>query len=158
MINWILRNKGLMAFMRKKPKAQQTIIAEKQENFNQQNRLLQERLSTLDGHAMEALTLRTNGVDDSDRRIQALRDEIHQDIASIYTVMNHQARSHLWLELHRVLAINGFVAPDELEDLRTGLDYGLLDLEELDGLDTILKNVRDPFEDIDEEFIEKFGL
>ena len=153
----ILRNKGLMSFMKKRPKAQQKIIAEKQQNFSDQNKLLERRLDTLDTNARDALNLRQNGIEDSDRRIIAIRDQIQQDIAALYSVMNHQVRTHLWLELHKVLAINGFVAPDELEDLRTGLNYGLLDLEELDGLDEMLMEVKDPFEDIDDDFIQRFG-
>ena len=47
--------------------------------------------------------------------------------------------------------------PEELTMLRSDIDFGLLSLEEFEGIEEILDYDNDPFSEIEESILKEFG-
>ena len=77
-------------------------------------------------------------------------------IAAAYSIMNDYTRSMLWLEIHRAMAIEGFSLPEDLLELRKDLDYGLLNLKGLEGIEGVLERETDPFDILEQDLRDQY--
>ncbi len=144
MINWIASQPSLLRFIKSSAASKNSKLLEQQNNVEAIQNEIQERLAQNRRYAQLIETMVQNEV--SDAEISRERDKMRQSIASVYSATADYTRRLLWLELHRTLAIDGFVMPDQLIELRRDVDYGLLNLDGLDDLEGALDTDVDPFE------------
>ena len=156
MINWILDKPEMKKFLARSGKKQQLIIAERQTTLLQKRDELVRRVNHAEDAARHISLRRSRGA--SAQEITSLRSDMQEPIAGIYSILNDYTRDLLWLEIHRALAVKGFVLPEELTLLREDLDFGLLSLEEFEGIEDILEEDNDPFSEIEESILREFGL
>ena len=147
MINWILSQPWLMKFINKNPKKQNTILLEHQNKVNDIRNEISQRLIETQRCGELISTMRENDLPKTE--ISRERDRMKQSVASVYKALADYTRRLLWLELHRSLSINGFVMPEKLVDFRSDIDYGLLNLDGLSGLEDVLNSDPDPFDELE---------
>jgi len=156
MINWILARPDMKKFLARSGKRQQLIIAERQTILLQKRDELVRRVNHAEDAARHISLRRSRGA--SAQEITSLRSDMQEPIAGIYSILNDYTRDLLWLEIHRALAVKGFVLPEELTLLREDIDFGLLSLEEFEGIEEILEEDNDPFSEIEDSILREFGL
>ena len=156
MINWILARPDMKKFLARSGKRQQLIIAERQTILLQKRDELVRRVNHAEDAARHISLRRSRGA--STQEITSLRSDMQEPIAGIYSILNDYTRDLLWLEIHRALAVKGFVLPEELTLLREDIDFGLLSLEEFEGIEDILEEDNDPFSEIEDSILREFGL
>ena len=156
MINWILARPDMKKFLARSGKKQQLIIAERQTILLQKRDELVRRVNHAEDAARHISLRRSRGA--STQEITSLRSDMQEPIAGIYSILNDYTRDLLWLEIHRALAVKGFVLPEELTLLREDIDFGLLSLEEFEGIEEILEEDNDPFSEIEDSILREFGL
>jgi len=156
MINWILARPDMKKFLARSGKKQQLIIAERQTILLQKRDELVRRVNHAEDAARHISLRRSRGA--SAQEITSLRSDMQEPIAGIYSILNDYTRDLLWLEIHRALAVKGFVLPEELTLLREDIDFGLLSLEEFEGIEEILEEDNDPFSEIEDSILREFGL
>jgi len=156
MINWILSRPEMKKFLARKPKKQEQIILERQTALSRKYEELNRRIDEAEDAAKHIKLRRGRNATDSE--ITNLRADMQEPVAGIYSLMNDYTRDLLWLEVHRALAVKGFVMPEELTMLRSDIDFGLLSLEEFEGIEEILDYDNDPFSEIEESILKEFGL
>jgi hypothetical protein len=156
MINWILARPDMKKFLARSGKKQQLIIAERQTILLQKRDELVRRVNHAEDAARHISLRRSRGA--SAQEITSLRSDMQEPIAGIYSILNDYTRDLLWLEIHRALAVKGFVLPEELTLLREDIDFGLLSLEEFEGIEEILEEDNDPFSEIEDSILREFRL
>lgn len=156
MINWILSRPEMRRFLARSARKKQAIVLEKQQSLEAKKLELRSQLAEAKKRARQIQLRRERGAEDSE--IRNLRSGMQEPIAGVYTIINDYTRSLLWLEVHRTLTIEGFVMPEQLTALRADTDYGLLSLEEFDGIEAILDADNDPFAEIETSVLQEFGL
>jgi uncharacterized protein YhaN len=135
---------GLLKFIKASAASKNAKLLEQQNNVEAIQNEIQERLAQNRRYAQLIETMTQNEVTDAE--ITRERDKMRQSIASVYSATADYTRRLLWLELHRTLAIDGFVMPDELIELRRDIDYGLLNVRGLEKLENALDTDDDPFD------------
>ena len=156
MINWILSRPEMKKFLAKKHKKQVQIIGERQQSVVDKRQELMSQIDKAEELAKHIRLRRSREATGSE--ITNLRLDMQEPIDGIYSLMNDYTRDLLWLEIHRALAVKGFVMPEELTMLRSDIDFGLLSLEEFEGIEEILDYDNDPFSEIEESILKEFGL
>jgi hypothetical protein len=154
MISWFQDNPGLMKFVRMSDRKKMKIIDEKERDLMAKRDEMMSRIRHCNNIGRLIETMQMNGVEGAE--ISRERDRMRQGIASTYSIMNDYTRSMLWLEVHRAMSIEGFSMPDDLIELRKDLDYGLLNLKGLDGLEKALEQDLDPFDILQDEIKELY--
>tara|TARA_B100000214_G_C23965464_1_gene627485 strand:+ start:434 stop:901 length:468 start_codon:yes stop_codon:yes gene_type:complete len=154
MINWFHENPGLTKFIRHSPRKKAKIIEEKQADVLAKRSEMMSRIRHC--HTVGDLieTMRNNGVEGAE--LDRERDRMRQGIAAAYSIMNDYTRSMLWLEIHIAMAIEGFSLPEDLVELRKDLDYGLLNLRGLEGIEKILERETDSFDILEQELRDRY--
>jgi hypothetical protein len=156
MINWILAREDMVRFIRLKPKKQQQIIREKQNEVKAKQHLLMRRIREARTYAEQIAQIRAADPNDSEIGLQ--RGMMKEPIGGVMTLVNDYLRSLLWLQIHQVLAVEGVVLPSQLTALRDDIDFGFLDLAVFDDLEGILEQDHDPFADVEDDILRSFDL
>jgi len=154
MINWFHENPGLTRFIRASSRKKIGILEDKESDVLAKRDEMMARIRHCHNVGDLIQTMRGNDAGDSD--LARERDRMRQAIAAAYSIMNDYTRSMLWLEIHRAMAIEGFSLPEDLVDLRKDLDYGLLNLKGLEGIEHVLEQDMDPFEILEQELRDQY--
>ena len=156
MISWIIDLPEMKKFVSRSSKKKNKIIAERQAIVEKKRQELSRRLEEAESHADHICMRRSR--DASDSEIRRLRGDLQEPIAGIYSLMNDYTRDLLWLEIHRALSMDGYTMPEELIALRGDIDYGLLNLEQFEGIESVLGDQTDPFEEIEASVLRELGV
>ncbi len=156
MISWIVDLPELRKFVSYSQKKKNKIVAERQDVVAKKRQELTRRFDEAESNANHVCMRRSR--DASDSEIRRLRGDLQEPIAGIYSLMNDYTRDLLWLEIHRALSMDGYTMPDELTALRGDIDYGLLSLEQFEGIEDVLGDQIDPFEQIEASVLRELGI
>jgi hypothetical protein len=156
MISWIIELPELRRFVSYSTKKKQKILAERQQVVARKKKELARRFDEAEALSDHVCLRRSREA--SEQEIRRLRSDLQEPIAGIYSLMNDYTRDLLWLEIHRALAVDGYTMPEELTALRQDIDYGLLNLEQFEGIEDVLKDQVDPFSDIEDSVLRELGV
>ena len=144
MISWFSSSR-IRAYVKLSTKKQNKVKAGIDERYNQQKKILDDRLYSARTSARKAHSLLNKGKEEK------AKEEINSfklELASSQPVLNAYVATSLERHLMELMAMEGFEFPDVLTEVRSDIDYGLFSVNATNELATILENEVNPFEEL----------
>ncbi len=143
-IAWFSQSR-IRSFVKLSTKKQNKIKSSLDEQFAEQRKILDSRISYAKDNARKADRLLSRGKND---KAKEAINSFKLDLASSQPVLNAYISTSLEKNLLEVMAMEGFEFPDLLEELRQDIDFGLFSVNATDELDAIIKTEVNPFSEL----------
>lgn len=143
-IAWFSQSR-IRSFVKLSTKKQNKIKSSLDEQFAEQRKILDSRISYAKDNARKADRLLSRGKND---KAKEAINSFKLDLASSQPVLNAYISTSLEKNLLEVMAMEGFEFPDLLEELRQDIDFGLFSVNATDELDVIIKTEVNPFSEL----------